>query len=231
LQAPPGDLFLQGYGQVDGRLASELNQHPVGLLLLDDVHHILQSHRLKKELVRGVVVCGYRLRIVVDYVGLYALLSQGHHGMNCAVVELYPLADANGPGAQDKNLLAAGGDQLTLHVIRGIIVGCLGRKLGGAGIHHLIGGNDAGRDAHVRDLLPALPRQPGYLLIGEAAALGLSKDLRIESRLDIIFHGQDVFHAVEEVGLYACDPGYLLRLPAPLQGDVNGEYPLIRGLG
>jgi len=39
-QAPPGDLLLQGYGQVDRRLASKLNQHPIGLLLLDDVHHI-----------------------------------------------------------------------------------------------------------------------------------------------------------------------------------------------
>ena len=52
-----------------------------------------------------------------------------------------------------------------------------------------------------------------------------------ESRLDLIFHGQDVFHAVEEVGLYACDPGDLLRLPSPLQSYVYGKDPLVRGLG
>jgi len=105
--------------------------------------------------------------------GLYPLLPQGHHRMNCAVVELYSLADPNGPRAQDENLLAAGGDQFTLHVICGIVVGRLGCKLRGAGVHHLVGGNDAGRDAHVCDLLPAFSRQPGYLLIGEARALGL----------------------------------------------------------
>jgi len=151
--------------------------------------------------------------------------------MNCAVVELYSLADANGPGAQDQNLLAVGGDQLTLHVICGIVVGRLGRKLGGAGVHHLVGGNDAGGDAHIRDLLPAFSRQAGDLLIGKARALGLSQNLGIQSRLDLIFHGQDIFHAVEEVGLYACDPGDLLPLPSPLQGNVNGKDPLVCGLG
>ena len=41
IQAHAGDLLLQRYGQVYGRLAAELHQHSVGPLLLDDVHDVL----------------------------------------------------------------------------------------------------------------------------------------------------------------------------------------------
>ena len=83
--------------------------------------------------------------------------------MNCAVVKLNSLTYPYRPGAQNQNLLSVGWHQLTLSIVRGIVVGSLGSKLGCTCVHHLVGGNDSQGDTHISYLLPALANDAGNL--------------------------------------------------------------------
>jgi len=65
-------LLFQRHGQVYGGLPTELHHQTVRQLFLDDIHDVFQGHRLEEELVRGIVISGNRLWIVIDDVGLYA---------------------------------------------------------------------------------------------------------------------------------------------------------------
>ena len=103
-------IFTPGRGQlgrqVQRRLAAELHDHPQRLLLLVDAQHVLDRQRLEVELVRGVVVGRDGLRVAVDHDRLVALVAQGEGGVDAAVVELDPLADAVRPAAEHHHLLA-----------------------------------------------------------------------------------------------------------------------------
>jgi hypothetical protein len=90
--------------EVQRSLAAELHDHAVRLLLLADVQHVLERQRLEVELVGGVVVGRDRLGVGVDDDGVVALLAQREGGMNAAVVELDPLADAVGAAAEDDDV-------------------------------------------------------------------------------------------------------------------------------
>ena len=92
--------------QLQRRLPAELDDHAVGLLVVDDLEHVFERQRLEIEAVGGVVVGGHRLRIAVDHDGLVAVLAQRQRGVHAAVVELDALADAVGAAAEDHDLLA-----------------------------------------------------------------------------------------------------------------------------
>ena len=94
--------FMQRHRQAQRRLPAELDDHALGLLGVDDLQHVLARERLEVQPVGGVVVGRHRLRVAVDHDGLVAVLAQRLHGVDAAVVELDPLADAVGAAAQDR---------------------------------------------------------------------------------------------------------------------------------
>ena len=98
----------QAVRQVERRLPAELDDHAVGLFLVDDVEDILQRQRLEVEPVGGVVVGADRLRVAVDHDGLVAQLFERKAGVNAAIVELDPLADAVRAAAEDDDLPIVG---------------------------------------------------------------------------------------------------------------------------
>ena len=69
--------LFQGRGQLQRRLAAELDDDPVRLLDRDDLQHVLQGQRLEVEPVGGVVVGGNGLRVAVDHDRFVAVLGQG----------------------------------------------------------------------------------------------------------------------------------------------------------
>ena len=81
-------------GELQRRLAAELDDHALGPLDLDDAEHVLERQRLEVEAVGGVVVGRDRLRVAVDHHRVAARLADGHRGVHAAVVELDALADA-----------------------------------------------------------------------------------------------------------------------------------------
>ena len=129
--------------QPQRRLPAELDHHPFRLLLLEDVHHVLEGQGLEVEAVGGVVVGRDRLRVAVDHDGLVARLLEGEAGVAAAVVELDALADAVGAAAQDDDLLPGRGLGLVLALVGGVEVGGVGDELGGARVHAFVDGHDA----------------------------------------------------------------------------------------
>ena len=89
--------------------------------------------------------------------------------MHGAVVEFHALADADRTAAQHDDLLLVRDPHLVLLGVGGVIVRRCRFKLGGAGIHHLIGGDDAGGLTLLPDFLPGLAGQGRDGHIGKAA--------------------------------------------------------------
>ncbi len=210
----------------------------MGLLFLNDVHHILQGDRLEEQLVRGIIIGGDGLRIVIDNMGLYPLLSQGHDRMNGAVVELYPLADPDRARAQDEDLLPAGGHKLALGIVGGVVIWSGGLELRSAGIHHLEGGNDLQGAAQVSYLLPASSHHRSDLLIGKARPLRPAQGIRIHNGIFVcslslpylLLHPDDIYNPVDEVGPNAGDIRYLLGTRPPLQSLIDGKQSVVCGI-
>ena len=99
---------LQAGRELQRRLPAELQDQPLRLLGLDDRQHVLERERLEVQAVGGVVVGRDRLGVAVDHHRLHARVAHGHRGVHAAVVELDPLADAVGPGAEDHDRGALG---------------------------------------------------------------------------------------------------------------------------
>ncbi len=129
---------FQRPGQLQRGLPAVLDDHALGLLLADDLQHVLQGQRLEIQPVGGVEVGGHRFRVAVDHDGFVAVLAQGESGMDAAVVELDALADAVGAAAQHHDFGAVGRFGLALFLIGGIQIGGAGGEFGGAGIHPLV---------------------------------------------------------------------------------------------
>ena len=93
-------VLSQGSGQPDGGLPSEGHHHADGLFHVDNPHHILRGQRLKIQTVRGIIVGGYGLGIIVDDDRVIPHLLQRPDTVNGAVVKFNALPDADGPAAQ-----------------------------------------------------------------------------------------------------------------------------------
>ena len=92
---------VQPGGELQRRLAAELDHHALRLLDLADREHVLERQRLEVQAVGGVVVGRDRLGVAVDHHRVAAGLAHGLGGVHAAVVELDPLADAVGARAED----------------------------------------------------------------------------------------------------------------------------------
>ena len=111
-----------------------------------DLDHVLGGQGLEIEAIGGVVVGRHRLRVAVDHDRLDPGLAQRIGGVNAAVVELDPLADAVRPAAEDDHLAAVGRLRLAFRraaLPRRALVGRVhvrgaGVELGGAGVDSLV---------------------------------------------------------------------------------------------
>ena len=88
--------------ELERRLAAELHEDAVGLLVVEDRRDVLERQRLEVEPVGRVVVGRDRLGVAVDHDRLEAGLRERVAGVDAAVVELDPLADPVGPAAEDR---------------------------------------------------------------------------------------------------------------------------------
>jgi len=163
----------QVIGQVQGRLAAKLDDDPFRLLLFVNGKHVLQGQRLEVELVRGVIVRGYRFRVAVDHDRLVARVPQGKGGMHAAVIKLDALPDAVGPAAQHHDLLAA----RSRHAVGAVIGRVVVRGFFDAADRQGVPGF---RHPELPPLLAQArlvhPQQPGQVAVGEAVLFGLDQE-------------------------------------------------------
>ena len=119
--------------------------------------------------------------------------------MDGGIVELHALANADGAGAQDDDLLPVRNHRLILLGIGGVEIGHVALKLAGAGIDHLV---------HREEIFPAarfvncplrcVP-QSGNPPVGEAQALCLLQMGQAPGiPLQLLFELGDVFQLAEE---------------------------------
>ena len=94
-------------GELQRRLAAELDDHPFGLLDLADPEHVLERQRLEVQPVGGVVVGRDGLRVAVDHHRVAPGLANRLRGVHAAVVELDPLPDPVRSRAEDHDARAA----------------------------------------------------------------------------------------------------------------------------
>ena len=139
--------LFEGAGELQRRLAAELDDHALRALLGADGEHVLGGQRLEVEAVGGVVVGGDGLRVAVDHHRVAAQLAGGHRRVHAAVVELDPLADPVRAGAEDDDRVALaaadlGGRRRAVGagaLVGGVVVGRRRLELGGAGVDRLVG--------------------------------------------------------------------------------------------
>ncbi len=177
-------VVLEGLRETQRGLAAELDDDArdrSGLRLgVDDLQDVLERQRLEVQTVGGVVVRGDGLGVAVDHHGLVARVAECEGGVDAGVVELDALADAVGTRAEDDHggLLARG--DLGLLVVRGVEVRRLGGELGGEGVDRLVDRPDAQRVPHLAHDVLAQAADLADLDVGEAVALGLGEQLRVQ---------------------------------------------------
>ena len=121
--------------QVERCLAAKLRDHTHRLFLVIDAQYIFQGQRLKIQLIGGIIVGRYGLRIAVDNDGLKAQLFQRHCCVYTAVVKLDTLADTVRSAAQDHDLLTVGCFRdILVQVVAGVVIAALF----GTGYVHLV---------------------------------------------------------------------------------------------
>ena len=175
---------IQEFCQVDGGLTAKCHDNAYGLLHFDDVHHVFLRQRLEIQTVRGVVVRGNGLGVVVDDHDFIPQLLKGPDAVHRGVVEFDALPDADGPGTQDddhrfaRTGMASG---FAVDVESGVEVRGLGRKLGGTGIHHFINSGlcRAGKGF--------FPGQGKDRMIGVAQIFSQSIEFRRQARRELLF--------------------------------------------
>ena len=220
-------------GDVERRLAAELDDHPLGLLLLVDAEHILDGQRLEVELVGGVVVGGDRLGVAVDHDGLVARLAEGEGGVHAAVVELDALADPVGAAAEDHDLPAVADGHAVRRVVGGVVVGGV---LHPADRHGLPGlrprpGACAARGSRPPAGPAAAPgsgRQNPSCLAWVSRSSGSCRPLAGE---DLLLQLDQLLHLLDEPGLDVGQRVELLDVGALAQRLVHDELALAGRLG
>ena len=168
LHAPP----FQRLRQVHGGLSPQRGDDSQRLFQIHDIEDVLHRERFKVQFVRGGVVGGHRLRVVVDDDGFVAHVPYGLHRMYRGVVELHALSDTDGAGAQHQDLLLRGDHRFVLLLIGGIEIGHVAVKLAGTGIDHLVHRSQPIFLPQPEDLLLRTAGQFRDVGIGKAHALG-----------------------------------------------------------
>ena len=123
--------------QVEGGLATELDDDPIGLFNFDDVHDVFKGQRLEVETIGGIVIGTHRLGITVHHDGLVAVFFQGKGGMHAAIVELNALPNAVRPTTENDDFFHGLGLRFTHPLIGRIQVRRMRHKFGATGIDTL----------------------------------------------------------------------------------------------
>jgi hypothetical protein len=173
------------------------------LLELAHVEHALEGDRLQVEPVRGVVVGGDGLRIRVQQHGLVAEPAEGLGGAGAGVVELDPLADPVGAGAEDHDRAAARRPDKVALLVREVEVGRPRLELGRAGVD----GEPARRIAPGAHLRFVEPEQACDPRVGEPEAL---RGAHVGRRDDLPLGGADRVQLRGEVRVQAGELGQLV---------------------
>src|SRR5437667_2604325 len=124
--------------EIDRRLAAELHDDAIRLLLLDDVQDVLEQERLEVQAGGDIEIRGYGLRIVVCDNRGDAFFPQREDPLDTAVIELDTLADPDGTAPDDQHLATRELLRLSARLVRGIEVGSLRLELPSAGVDHLV---------------------------------------------------------------------------------------------
>ena len=222
--------------EVERSLSAELDDDAPAFLTVVDVEHILEGEGLEIELVAGVVVGGHGFRIAIDHDGLEASFAEREGGVDAAVVELDALADAVGASAEDHHLLAIGVAAFVDRSVAGVVVGCVGLELGGAGVDQSVHGQKSEFSTCGAHLVFGAFEQPGDLAVAVAKLLGLAEErevglhtLKIPGRADFIFVGGQFLQVAEKPGV---DAGQLIELfdsPSAFQSGPHLEHTFAVG--
>ena len=97
--------FRQMPCQLDGRLAAKLHHHAPRFFHRQNGFHILGGQRVEIEAVGGIKVGGNGFGVVVCNDRFASAFLERAHTVHGAIVELDPLPDADGAGAEHEDLL------------------------------------------------------------------------------------------------------------------------------
>ena len=173
--------------QFQGCLTTKLHNHALGPFRFDDVQHIFLGQRFKVEPIAGVVVRGNRFRVGVNHDRFVAIRLQRKGSMTTAIVKLNPLANPVGATTQDHYFLSitrqgfrfrrhgfrfVTSQHQTAGFIGGVVVGRVGFKFGGAGVHGFVNRHNAQAFAIGPHFVFAGFGGVGNLSIAEALLLG-----------------------------------------------------------
>ena len=224
--------LFERQGELERRLAAELDDDARGLFPVDDLEHVFERQGFKIKPVARIVVRAHRLGVAVHHDGLEARFRQRHHGVNAAVIELDALPDAVGAAAQDDDFLTRSRRGLVFLLIGGIEIRRMGLELRGTGIHLLVDGphtQAVPRRAH-QFLLNAL--LSGNLQITESVLLQIAEaELVIEQagRGGLFFQFDEFGQMRQEPGVDARGAVYFIFRPSFPVGTGDGPEPVGAG--
>src|SRR5699024_7450049 len=146
-------VLLQLISQIDRRLAAKLDNHAFRLFILHDVHHIFMRQGFEIKFVGDCKVRRYGFWIVVDDDRLVSRFLYGPYGMDCRIVELHSLSNADRPAAEHQDLFPVTSHGFIFQLIRTVEIWSSRFKFRSACIHHLIDRHYAVLPAHTEYLL------------------------------------------------------------------------------
>src|SRR5262245_22711581 len=217
--------LVQPHRQVQRRLAAELHDHAVGLLQLDDAHHVFKRQRLEIEAVGSVVIGRDGLRVAVNHDRLVPVLFERERGVATTVVEFYALPDAVRAGAEDHDLLAVARGGFAFALVGRIEIWSVGLELGAAGVHAFVNRDDAFGLAAGADLVFVAFDQVGDPGVGKAHPLRSTQPPRRKRTQSLLsqrlLRVDDVAQLGQEPGVDARQLVDFIDGPAALEGGVE----------
>ena len=164
---------------------------------------MLDTQRLKIQLVAHGVIGGNRLGVVVYDYGLVPRFLYGPDGVDGGEVKLNSLAYPDGARAQDYDRLFVGDPGLVFFLVCRVEIGDIAFKLAGAGVDHLIDRHNALFFAKLEHLLFALAPELTYEPVGNAHLLGHSEDFDVHGVIfKLFFTGDYVLYLVDKEEIY-----------------------------
>jgi|GEM_PF-5978622 len=216
--------------QPQGGLSPVGGEHAPGLLPANDGQDILHRQGLQVEGIGKVVVGADRFRIVVRHDGPDSHCLEGFHRLHAAIVELYPLPDADRSRPQHHDRW--GGvirRSVACDSVGSIKVPGTGRCLARAAIHFPESLLDAQGQPNLADLFLLHPEQDRDVAVSKAQPLGPFQGFRVSepALCEGSFGFDDRLHlAKEERGDPARFSEGLHFLPPPDQLEDKPEAPV-----
>ena len=214
--------------QVDSGLTAKLYDNAFRFFFINNIEHVLNSQRLKVQLISNIKVGGNGFRVVVDDDGFIAHLLQCPYAVYRAVVELYALTDTDRTGAKYNNSLLVAYFNLILGFVAGIVVRSCSLKLSSAGINHFIGRQNAVSLTQVADFELGLAYALSDNCIGKAHFLRFAQQARSKLMgFQSFFHFNDVLDFGQEPQVNLGDVMNLFEGNATADSFSNNEAALV----